>query len=145
MTKIFHEGFPTKVARCAGEDTDEHQNNAMWYHNFKDGTTTRFLTTPYGAETTSPYWYPNINGWSYLMAVVQHPYVESDQDKKCVFSWLLEVMLNIAFVSSLITFTRDFAGCKCLCSFCFVCSIAAQAVPISHVADLFSVFPVALL
>jgi hypothetical protein len=58
----------------------------MWYHNFKDGSLTRFLTTPYGSETTSPYWYPNINGWSYLMAVVQHPYGESDKDKLCALS-----------------------------------------------------------
>ena len=56
----------------------------MWYYDFKDGSLTRFLTTPYGSETTSPYWYPNINGWAYLTAVVQHPYGESDEDRVCV-------------------------------------------------------------
>jgi hypothetical protein len=35
----------------------------------------------YGSETTSPYWYPNINNWAYLMGVIQHPYGESDEDK----------------------------------------------------------------
>lgn len=25
--------------------------------------------------------YPNLNGWAYLMAVVQHPYAESDQSR----------------------------------------------------------------
>lgn len=64
-----------------GEDTDTHQNDAMWYHDFESGATVRMLTTPYGSETTSPYWYPNINGWSYIMAVVQHPYGETDEDK----------------------------------------------------------------
>jgi uncharacterized protein len=43
---------------------------------------TRILSTPYGSETTSPYYYPNINGWAYLMTVVQHPYGESDMDKE---------------------------------------------------------------
>ncbi len=42
---------------------------------------TRIQTTPYGSETTSPYFYPNINGHGYLMSVVQHPYGESDMDK----------------------------------------------------------------
>jgi uncharacterized protein len=65
-----------------GEDASEaHQNDAMWYHDFASGSTTRLLSTPYGSETTSPYWYPNINGYSYMTAVVQHPYGESDEDK----------------------------------------------------------------
>lgn len=62
-----------------GEDTyPGHQNDVIWAYNFADESLTRIQTTPYGAETTSPYWYPNINGWSYLMSVVQHPYGESD-------------------------------------------------------------------
>jgi uncharacterized protein len=62
-----------------GEDTyPGHQNDVIWAYNFTDASLTRIQTTPYGAETTSPYWYPNINGWSYLMSVVQHPYGESD-------------------------------------------------------------------
>ena len=76
--------LPNRLRLPAGEDTDEHQNDAMWYYDFKDGSLTRFLTTPYGSETTSPYWYPNINGWAYLTAVVQHPYGESDEDQMCV-------------------------------------------------------------
>lgn len=44
------------------------------------GTATRFLATPYGAEVTSPMWY-DLDGWSYLMLVIQHPYGESDNDK----------------------------------------------------------------
>jgi uncharacterized protein len=66
----------------AGEDASEaHQNDAMWYHDFASGSTTRMLSTPYGSETTSTYFYPNINGYAYIAAVVQHPYGESDEDK----------------------------------------------------------------
>lgn len=49
--------------------------------NLNDGALTRIFSTPYGSETTSPYFYPNINGHGYLMAVVQHPYGELDEDK----------------------------------------------------------------
>lgn len=65
-----------------GEDTGSgHQNDAVWAYNIYDGTLTRILTTPYGSETTSPYWYPNINGWAYLRTTIQHPYGESDGDQ----------------------------------------------------------------
>ena len=65
-----------------GEDTGSgHQNDVIWAYDFADQSLTRIQTTPYGAETTSPYWYPNINGWAYLTSVVQHPYGESDGDK----------------------------------------------------------------
>jgi hypothetical protein len=55
----------------------------MWYHDFKTKALTRILETPYGSEVTSPYWYPNIHGWSYLITVIQHPYGESDEAKMC--------------------------------------------------------------
>ncbi|BCO10370.1 alkaline phosphatase [Desulfolithobacter dissulfuricans] len=65
-----------------GEDTGSgHQNDAIWAYNVKTGKLTRIQTTPYGSETTSPYFYPNINGHAYLMSVIQHPYGESDEDK----------------------------------------------------------------
>lgn len=65
-----------------GEDTgDGHQNDMIWAYNLRSGRLTRLQTTPYGSETTSPYIYPNINGFAYLMSVVQHPYGESDEDK----------------------------------------------------------------
>lgn len=65
-----------------GEDTgDGHQNDVIWAMNLNDGALTRIFSTPYGSETTSPYFYPNINGHGYLMAVVQHPYGELDEDK----------------------------------------------------------------
>ncbi len=65
-----------------GEDTGSgHQNDLIWAYDLKAKKLTRIQTTPYGAETTSPYFYPNVNGWGYLMSVVQHPYGESDTTK----------------------------------------------------------------
>lgn len=65
-----------------GEDTGEgHQNDVIWSMNLESGKLTRIFSTPYGSETTSPYFYPNVNGHAYLMAVVQHPFGESDEDK----------------------------------------------------------------
>lgn len=65
-----------------GEDTGSgHQNDLVWSYHLGSKSLTRLLSTPYGSETTSPYFYPNINGWAYLMMVVQHPYGESDTDK----------------------------------------------------------------
>lgn len=62
-----------------GEDTTVgHQNDYLWAYNFVDKSLTRILTTPYGSEVTSAYFYPNIKGFSYAMTVVQHPYIESD-------------------------------------------------------------------
>ncbi|MEL6344534.1 MAG: alkaline phosphatase PhoX [Myxococcota bacterium] len=64
-----------------GEDTNGHINDTVWAYDLGSKVLTRILTTPYGSETTSPFWYPNINGHGYLMTVVQHPYGESDRDK----------------------------------------------------------------
>jgi secreted PhoX family phosphatase len=65
-----------------GEDsTDGHQNDAVWSYDLEDKKLTRILTTPYGAETTSVYYYPNFADSSYIAGVVQHPYGESDTDK----------------------------------------------------------------
>lgn len=65
-----------------GEDTGSgHQNDYIWSYDIKGDKLTRIQTTPYGSETTSPYYYNNVNGHGYIMSVVQHPYGESDQDK----------------------------------------------------------------
>lgn len=63
-----------------GEDSGvEHQNDAVWAYDTETGTLDRIMTTPYGAETTGVYFYPNIGGHAYIKAQVQHPYGESDQ------------------------------------------------------------------
>lgn len=66
-----------------GEDCGklQHQNDAIWSMDLTTNKITRILTTPYGSESTSVYHYPNVGGFSYVMAVVQHPYGESDIDK----------------------------------------------------------------
>ncbi|MFV8780799.1 PhoX family protein [Microbulbifer sp. SA54] len=82
----FITGYNTLII---GEDTGSgHQNDVIWSLNLDEvdaadytAGMTRIQTTPYGSETTSPYWYPNINGFGYLMSVIQHPYGESDGDK----------------------------------------------------------------
>jgi len=75
----FVTGYDTLII---GEDTGSgHQNDAIWAYDVNTNQLTRILTTPYGSETTSPYWYPDVNGHGYLMSVVQHPYGESDEDK----------------------------------------------------------------
>ncbi|WP_346838143.1 alkaline phosphatase PhoX [Microbulbifer sp. SAOS-129_SWC] len=82
----FISGYNTLII---GEDTGSgHQNDVIWSLNLDEvdaadhtAGLTRIQTTPYGSETTSPYWYPNINGFAYLMSVVQHPYGESDGDQ----------------------------------------------------------------
>ncbi len=65
-----------------GEDTNAgHQNDAFWAYDVETKHLTRIQTAPYGSETTSAYWYPDVGGFGYLMSVVQHPYGESDRDK----------------------------------------------------------------
>jgi secreted PhoX family phosphatase len=64
-----------------GEDTGAHQIDYIWAYNVETKDITRILTSPYGSETTSPFWYPNIAGNAYMTAVIQHPFGESDKDK----------------------------------------------------------------
>ena len=52
----------------------------IWAYNLDNEELTRIQTTPYGSETTSPYIYPDINGFAYMMSVIQHPFGESDKD-----------------------------------------------------------------
>lgn len=71
--------IPNTRTLIIGEDTkDGHQNDYVWSYNLADKELTRIMTTPYGAETTSPYFYNNIGGHGYLMSVIQHPYGEED-------------------------------------------------------------------
>ncbi len=71
--------LPGYYTLIIGEDTSRHQNDMVWSYNTKSGELTRIQTTPYGSETTSIYWYPNVNGFGYLTSVVQHPFGESDE------------------------------------------------------------------
>lgn len=75
----FLNGYDTLLI---GEDsTDGHQNDVVWAYNLVTRELTRIFSTPYGSETTGVYFYPNLNGYAYIKAQVQHPYGESDMDK----------------------------------------------------------------
>jgi secreted PhoX family phosphatase len=71
--------IPNTNTLIIGEDTGSgHQNDFIWSYNISEKKLTRIQTTPYGSETTSPYYYNNIKGHGYIMSVVQHPYGEGD-------------------------------------------------------------------
>jgi hypothetical protein len=74
----FLPGYNTLII---GEDAGNsvHQIDMVWAYDMRTKNLTRLQTTPFGSETTSVYWYPNLGGWGYLMSVVQHPYGESDE------------------------------------------------------------------
>jgi hypothetical protein len=75
----FINGYNTLLI---GEDTvDGHQNDMVWAYNVATRELTRIFSAPYGSETTGVYFYPDINGYAYIKAQVQHPYGESDADK----------------------------------------------------------------
>jgi secreted PhoX family phosphatase len=62
------------------EDTDHHQNDVLWAYDLDAGSLTRLMSTPYGSEVTSPFYYKTIDDkYDYLVTVVQHPYGESDE------------------------------------------------------------------
>ncbi len=61
-----------------GEDTSSHKNNVVWAFDVENGALTRTFTTPSAAETTSPFWYKNINGFGYQTLVTQHPIDDDD-------------------------------------------------------------------
>jgi hypothetical protein len=67
------------LAACGGGNDAVVDNTSA----IAPATLTRIFTTPYGSETTSPFYYRNLNGsgFDYMTAVVQHPYDESDTDK----------------------------------------------------------------
>eukprot|EP01025_Chloroclados_australasicus_P034245 TRINITY_DN35056_c0_g1_i1.p1 TRINITY_DN35056_c0_g1~~TRINITY_DN35056_c0_g1_i1.p1 ORF type:complete len:678 (+),score=86.99 TRINITY_DN35056_c0_g1_i1:29-2062(+) len=63
------------------EDSNKHQNDILWYYDLRNNNMTRILSGPYGCEITGTSFYPNLNGFSYITAVIQHLYGESDQSK----------------------------------------------------------------
>jgi len=86
---------PTNDYILIGEDSDwvnsstsaavssakAHRNDVLWAYDLKNSKLTRILSSPVGAEVTSPMYYRNINGWDYITVVIQHPYGESDTDQ----------------------------------------------------------------
>jgi hypothetical protein len=78
--------LPNSDILMIGEDTSKHENNVVWAYNIKTEELTRTFTTPVGAETTSPFWYPNLaNGFGYLSVVTQHP---DNEDKESAIGYV---------------------------------------------------------
>lgn len=74
--------MPGQKTLLIGEDSDDgHQNDMSWAYNVETKKLTRIQTTPYGSEVTGMYYYPSLNGFGYIMSIVQHPYGESDTGK----------------------------------------------------------------
>eukprot|EP00798_Chlamydomonas_sp_ICE-L_P025897 gene25897-11570_t len=73
--------LPGQATLIIGEDTGTVEHDSLWEYDLRTKTLKRIFSTPYGAETTSPYWYDDINDWSYLTAAIQHPYGESAREK----------------------------------------------------------------
>ncbi|AJQ83405.1 DUF839 domain-containing protein [Xanthomonas oryzae pv. oryzae] len=56
-----------------GEDSSLHVNNFLWAYNVDNGTLTRVLSVPAGAESTGLHAVDEIHGWTYVMSNFQHP------------------------------------------------------------------------
>jgi len=61
-----------------GEDTGYHINNYVWAYDVESGALKRTFATPKKAETTSTFW-RELNGFSYMTVVAQHPMKDSDK------------------------------------------------------------------
>ena len=77
---------PDNIARIGkyiliGEDTDGHQNDAVWAWVPETGELTRIATTPFGSESTGINLNMDRGNFNYLTAVTQHPYGETDIDQ----------------------------------------------------------------
>ena len=55
-----------------GEDSGQHVNNFLWAYNVDNGTLSRILSCPAGAESTGLHAVDEINGWTYIMSNFQH-------------------------------------------------------------------------
>ena len=73
--------WASSSSTAAVSTTKAHRNDVLWAYDLKNNKLTRILSSPVGAEVTSPMYYRNINGWDYITAVIQHPYGESDTDQ----------------------------------------------------------------
>lgn len=68
--------LPGSNSLVIGEDTAYHHNDIIWSYNLQTQQLERLVSTAYGSETTSPFWYRDINGFGYLTLVSQHPFGE---------------------------------------------------------------------
>ena len=66
----------------AAEDSGNHENNVAWYYDLETQTLARYFSSPIGAEVVSPFFYPNINGFAYIVTGAQHPFA-GQEDRLC--------------------------------------------------------------
>jgi len=81
------------------EDTSAHTNNMMWAYDVNRSTLSRLATLPKGAEATSTYFYRDINGYSYLSLVTQHP-IDDKESSYGLFSTASALNNALSFPSS---------------------------------------------
>lgn len=62
------------------EDTRRHAHAALWAHDLRTRERVRVLVAPTGGEITGIHWIPDLGGFGYLTAVVQHPWGELGKD-----------------------------------------------------------------
>eukprot|EP01026_Neomeris_dumetosa_P052296 TRINITY_DN4622_c0_g1_i5.p2 TRINITY_DN4622_c0_g1~~TRINITY_DN4622_c0_g1_i5.p2 ORF type:complete len:534 (-),score=81.39 TRINITY_DN4622_c0_g1_i5:282-1883(-) len=62
------------------EDTDGHVNNVLWMYDLNTEVLTRVASCMYGAEVTGPWYHEDVQGFSYIFYVCQHPYDESNRE-----------------------------------------------------------------
>jgi PKD repeat protein len=67
---VAYVGYNTLII---SEDTSDHANNFTWAYDLDTRVLTRIFSAPLGAENTGPYMFNNVNGFSYITNVVQHP------------------------------------------------------------------------
>ena len=67
--------IPEADALLIAEDSDLRQPSTLWAFELPSRSLLRILTAPKLAEITSIGWYPNVNDWSYITVVLQHPLI----------------------------------------------------------------------
>ncbi len=67
------EYMPEAGVLLIAEDTNAHDNNALWALEMKNGSLMRVLTVPLGGEVAGLQWYPDIGGRGYITVSVQNP------------------------------------------------------------------------
>jgi uncharacterized protein len=70
--------IPGSGTLLIAEDSEEHENDILWAYNTRTERLTRIQSAPQGAEFSTPYFYPDVNGWAYLTSAVQHPFDEDE-------------------------------------------------------------------
>ena len=74
----FIPGYRTLVIGEVSESGQGHLNDAVWTYHVKEGQLIRIQTAPTWGKSTSPYFYPDIGGYSYLMSIIQSHYNKED-------------------------------------------------------------------